>query len=139
RSRRVVDDGLPFRQIPVGEFPGAQKPAAEAALEKLPAVLVEEDERALPRVGQRDGSEENLVAERGDVELPGEGQAEIVEGLELDQPRADFEVRLLDQAREAVSSEHSAEHEGEEGREVGRLFGTDAVEPEVPVDLALGG
>src|SRR4029077_16233789 len=131
------DDRLPFREVPVGKFPGPEKLAAEAALEKQPAVLVEEGERSLPRVGQRDGSEENLVAQRGDVELAGEGEAEIVEGFELDQPRAHLEVRLFDQAREAVGAEHSAEHEREEGCELGGVFGPDAVEPEVSVDLSL--
>ena len=62
--------------------------AAEAPLVEDPAAVVEEDERSLAGVRQRDRPEEDLVRERREIELPAEREAEVVERLELEQARA---------------------------------------------------
>ena len=137
RGGGVVDDGFS-----VGDPPGC-KPVAgenlppEVALVEDLAAVVEEDERALAGVRQRDRPEEDLVRERGEVELAAEGEAEVVERLELEQPRPHLELRPLDLPREAVRGELGAERDAEERRHVGGALPLDPGEAELAVDLAL--
>ena len=137
--RRVVDDGLPFRQLPGREFLRAEELAAEASLEKQPAVRRRRG-RAFPsprRSARSTGRGPRRRARRGRAGRPGRGR-----GRRATRARAgglQLEVRLLDQARQPVRGEQPAQNEPEEGAELGGFFGPDAVQPEVPVDLALGG
>src|SRR5262249_43310688 len=139
RGGRVVEDRIAFGKLPRREEIRRQELLAEASLEEQAPVLVEEGERPLPRVGQRDRAEQHFVRERRDLELAAERQAEVVERLELDQARTDLEVRLLDLAAVAVRAEKPAETDSQERRDLGRLSRGDAFEGELAVDLSLGG
>ena len=73
-----------------------------------------EHERALAGVGQRDRTEQDLVGQGAQVELPSERQPQVVERLELEQPRLQLELRVADLAREVVRGHDRAEQKPEQ-------------------------
>ena len=112
-----------------------QQIAAHAPDERTGAALPENDESSLSRVGQRDRSVEDLVGERGDVELSGKGESQVVERFELEKTRLDLELRILDEPGEPARRQDRPEDPAERGRQLLRLFVLDALERETAVGL----
>ncbi len=138
--RRVADavvDEAALRQLPGETGPRQEELAADAALEQ-DFVLVEQHERALARVGQRDRAEEDLVGERREVELPAEREAEVVERLELQQPRLELELGVPDLTRQAMRRDEGAEEKAEQGGLLRGLLRGRVEDAQEPVGLALG-
>ena len=134
--RVVVDRDLSLREIPRPDCLRRQQIAADAAGERAGAPLAEDDESSLARVGERDRSVKDLVRERGDVELPGKGEAEIVERFELEKTRFDLELRVLDETGEPARRQNRPEDQAETRRQLLRLLVSQPLEREAAVGLA---
>ena len=126
-------------QLPARRVARVQDLRADAALEEHGARFLEQHERPAAGVGQRDRSKEDLVGERGEVELPAQRESQIVERLELEQARLQLELRVADEARETVGSHQGPEEKSEHRTVLEGLLARDAEEPQEPVDLPFRG
>src|SRR5262249_31631921 len=133
---RVVDQAA-LGQLPRRGVPRGEDLRADAALEQDRAGLLEQDEGAAAGVGQGDRAEEDLVRERGEIQLSAERQPEIVERLQLEKPRLELELGVADLPRQAVRAHERPEEKREQRAALERLLARDPEQAQETVDLAL--
>ena len=122
RERRPVG-GIEEERLAGGDLPNhlrGEERSAEVAAERRAAVDREQVEAPAPGVDEGEPPQQQLLGERLGVEVSGDGEADVVEALELPEPVAELEIGFLDPPGQQVAAQQAGQVAGDD-LDVGRL------------------